>query len=273
MADHGVTFAAAVPTVWMDVLEQLGERGTRLPTLRMVVSGGAPLPPALLKQADELGVPMIHSYGMTEASPLVLVGRPRSDAPPAGPDRDRLRLRQGAVVPGLDWRVELEDGSPVPWDGETPGELKLRGPWIAECYERDERSALAFVDGWYHTGDIVTVDPGGFLKVVDRMNDLIKSGGEWISSIELENSLMDHPGVVAAAVVGTPHQRWDERPTAFVVRRPEVDDQALIDHLTKRFPKFWIPDEFITVEAIPVTSVGKFDKRRLRENHSQQTVS
>lgn len=263
MVEHDVTFAAAVPTVWMDVLRGLAARGTQLPSLRMLVSGGAPLPPALLASADEAGVPMVHSYGMTEASPLVLVGRPRSDAP-TGAELQALRLRQGFVVPGLEWRVEDSTGTLVAWDGETPGELLLRGPWVAEEYERDDRSAQVFLDGWYHTGDIVSVDPHGYLKVVDRVNDLIKSGGEWISSIELENALMDHPGVVAAAVVSVPHERWNERPRAFVVRMPDISDQELVAHLENRFPRFWIPDDFVTMEEIPVTSVGKFDKKRLR---------
>lgn len=264
MQVYHVTFAAAVPVVWADVLRDLRAQGSTLPSLRLIVSGGAPLPPALLREADELGVPMMHSYGMTEASPLVLVGRRRSDAPATGPELEQLRLRQGSVVPGLQWRVVDSDGHDVQRDGTTPGELRLRGPWIAEEYERDERSAQAFRDGWYYTGDIVVVDRYGTLKVVDRATDMIKSGGEWISSIELENALMDHPGIATAAVVATPHERWGERPVAFVVREPGVSDEELTAHLASRFPKFWLPDKFVTMTQIPVTSVGKFDKKRLR---------
>ncbi|WP_230595833.1 long-chain-fatty-acid--CoA ligase [Rhodococcoides fascians] len=263
MVDHGVTFAAAVPTVWMEVVRLARGRGESLQSLRLLVSGGAPLPRALLVDADELGLPMIHSYGMTEASPLVLVGAMRSDAPTDEARMD-LRLRQGYVVPGLDYRVEDSDGRPVPWDGESVGELKLRGPWVAEEYERDERSASAFVDGWFHTGDIVTIDGQGYLHVVDRVNDLIKSGGEWISSIELEDALMNHPAVESAAVVAVPDERWQERPKAFVVLRDEIDTDELRRYLADKFPRFWVPDTIKTIDAIPLTSVGKFDKKSLR---------
>ncbi len=261
--DHDVTFAAAVPTVWMDVLRLARERDESLSSLRLLVSGGAPLPRALLVDADDLGLPMIHSYGMTEASPLVLVGAMRSDAP-TDEARMELRLRQGYVVPGLHFRVDDPEGQEVPWDGITAGELKLRGPWVAEEYERDSRSADVFIDGWYHTGDIVTIDRRGYLQVVDRVNDLIKSGGEWISSIELEDALMNHPAVESAAVVAVPDERWQERPKAYVVPRAEIDTEALRTHLADQFPRFWVPDVIEIIDSIPLTSVGKFDKKSLR---------
>ncbi|MEU6559382.1 long-chain fatty acid--CoA ligase [Nocardia nova] len=259
-----VTFAAAVPTVWMDVLALLRTENRRLDTLRLVVSGGAPLPRTLLEEADELAVPMIHSYGMTEASPLALVGQPRSDAP-VGRALIERRIRQGYVVPGLDYRVVDLSGANVPRDGRTSGELLLRGPWVAEEYQLDERSADAFVEGWYHTGDIVTVDSAGYVKVVDRANDVIKSGGEWISSVDLENALMDHPAVETAAVIGVPDTRWQERPRGFVVSSSEATSDELREFLAQQFPRFWIPDDIVFVSEIPLTSVGKFDKRRLRE--------
>lgn len=254
----GVTFAAAVPTVWMDVFARMEERGIRLPSLRTVVSGGAPLPAALLRQADRLGVPLIHSYGMTEASPLVLVGGIRSDLEPT---EDR-RLKQGVVVPGLDYEIRPTDGA------TDAGELCLRGPWIVEGYENDERSADAFQDGWYRSGDIVTRDADGYLHVVDRMADLVKSGGEWISTLELEDALSTYPGVTAAAVVGVPDPRWQERPRAYLVTSEPVDLAKVRESLAERFPRFWIPDEFVLTESLPLTSVGKYDKKRLRAEAS-----
>ncbi|GAA0985654.1 long-chain fatty acid--CoA ligase [Acrocarpospora macrocephala] len=258
IVEERVTFGAAVPTVWFGVLEHL--RGIPLPDLRMLVSGGAPLPPALLGLADELDVPLVHSYGMTESTPLVLVGRTKSHLR-GGPDR---RLRQGTLVPGLRMSVRDESGAEVPRDGATPGELWLRGPWVAEGYGDDPRSATAFVDGWYRTGDVVNVDAEGYVKIVDRIADLVKSGGEWISTVDLENALMDHPAVVSACVVGVPHPRWTERPVAVIVPAAEVTDDELRAHLVARFPKWWLPDDFVRVAAVPLTSVGKFDKRAVR---------
>lgn len=257
----GVTFAAAVPTVWMDVVAAMDRQRLRLPALRMVVSGGAPLPGALLRETDRLGVPLIHSYGMTEASPLVCVGQVRSDLKAT----EDLRLKQGYVVPGLDYEVRADDGSQIPRDGKSYGELWLRGPWIADGYERDERSKDTFADGWYRTGDVVTVDATGYLHVVDRKNDMIKSGGEWISTIELEEAISAYPGIAAVAVIGVPDERWQERPRAYVVCSEQLEVEALKAHLGSRVPRFWIPDEIRIVDALPLTSVGKYDKRRLRE--------
>ena len=217
-----------------------------------------------MEDADDLDIPMIHSYGMTEAAPLVLVGQSQGAAASAA-DPMLRRLRQGAVVPGLDYRVVDDDGNSVPRDGATPGELQLRGPWVAEEYERDARSAAAFCDGWYHTGDIVNVDEGGYLKVVDRVADVIKSGGEWISTVDLENALMDHPAVRSAAVIGVPDERWQERPRAYVVLDSDATGDQLREFLMERFPKFWVPDVVQFLPEIPLTSVGKFDKKALRQ--------
>lgn len=204
--------------------------------LRMLVSGGAPLPPPLLDQADRLRVPLVHSYGMTEASPLVLVGRLTSKFRETSPEGTReRRLRQGMLVPGLEMAV-MKDGRPVPWDGRTPGELWLRGPWIAERYRNAPELASAFDGGWYHSGDVVDVDPDGYVRVVDRISDLIKSGGEWISSIELENALVECPGITAAAVISVPDPKWSERPAAYVVADARVTDDDIRQHLLRRFP-------------------------------------
>jgi fatty-acyl-CoA synthase len=256
------TFAAAVPTVWMDVFALAREQALQFPQLRLVVSGGAALSTSLLAEADELGVPLIHSYGMTEASPVVLVNKARSTD-----DTDmHARVRQGYLVPGLEARIELPDGGPAPRDGATAGELLLRGPWIVDGYLDDPRTAEAFHDGWYHTGDMVTSDEQGAVKVVDRKADLIKSGGEWISSVDLESALMDHPAVAMAAVIGVPDPRWQERPKAFVVTTRDVASTELRGWLEARFPRFWVPDVIEQVPELPLTTVGKFDKRALRQN-------
>jgi fatty-acyl-CoA synthase len=268
LAGQSVTFAAAVPTVWLSVLAVLSERGSRLPGARLFVSGGAPLPAALLAEADRAGLPLIHSYGMTEATPLVLVGRIRSTlaSEPAAAGFAR-RLRQGVPVPGVEVAVIAEDGRPASTDGAEIGELWIRGPWVAEEYERDPRGGEVFVGGWYHTGDIVSVDSQGYLKVVDRKADLIKSGGEWISTVDLENALLEHPAVRLACVVGLPDERWSERPVAALVVHPGASDPAddeLRDYLAAHFPKWWLPERFIRLDALPLTSVGKYDKKGLR---------
>ena len=260
-----VTFTAGVPSVWAEVAENLRTSGVALPHLRLVVSGGAPLSPKLLDAGRQAGLPIIHSYGMTEASPLVLVGGPG----PAlqGEPEDVVRsamLAQGRLVPGLAMSVRDEYGHDVPRDGMTTGELWLKGPWIADGYVRDPRSAAAFSEGWYRTGDVVTVDRRGYVRVVDREADLIKSGGEWISTIDVENAILDLAGVRGAAVVGVPDERWQERPVAFVVLDEPLEQDAIRRHLRQKVPRWWVPDEVVVVEEIPLTSVGKTDKKELR---------
>lgn len=237
--------------------------------MRLMISGGGALPPALLERADSLGLPLIHSYGMTEASPLTHVNRPKPGPDEeAGKGRSReRRLRQGLLAPGLRMRVVDDDGEEVPADGESPGELQLRGPWVAESYADDpERSAQGWEEGWYRAGDIVNVDPDGYMLLVDRSQDLIKSGGEWISSVGLENALSEHPRVARAAAIGVPDPRWQERPLAFVqlAPGPEVDPEELRQWLESRLPRWWVPDRIEVVAEIPLTTVGKIDKRRLR---------
>jgi fatty-acyl-CoA synthase len=257
-----VSFAAAVPTVWAGVFDAFEAAGAAPGSLRMVVSGGAPLPAALLDRADRLGVPLIHSYGMTEASPLVLVGRAADGKTIEGGDRVQ-RLRQGRLVPGLEMAV-LREGEPVPWDGQSPGELLLRGPWVAETYRNRPDLARVFDGGWYHSGDVVDVDEDGYTRVVDRMSDLIKSGGEWISTIAIESALSEFPGVRSAAVIGVPDDRWDERPVAYLVSDSELIEAGVRDFLLSRFPRWWLPESILVVDEIPLTSVGKTDKEALR---------
>jgi fatty-acyl-CoA synthase len=268
LSDEGVTFAAGVPTVWMGVLEELRRRPRDLrPELR-IHSGGAPTPPALLEAyRRELGVEIITGWGMTELSPVGMVTHPRgemADWPPE--DLLAVRTSQGTPLPLVEARVVDGAGAPVPHDGITPGELEVRGPWVTAGYYRED-STEALRDGWLRTGDVATVDARGFVRLVDRTKDLIRSGGEWISSVQLEHALMDHPDVAEAAVVAVADRRWQERPWACVVSRPgaSADASALLASLAGRFPRWWVPERVVFMDGIPRTSTGKFDKKALRE--------
>ncbi len=188
-------------------------------------------------------------------------------------ERFRLRARQGTIVPGVDFRVvNIETGEEVPWDDKTFGELQVRGPWIARAYYKDAATGEKFLDGWLRTGDVAVVDEDGIIQLVDRTKDLVKSGGEWISSVDLENLIMGHPKVLEACVVGLPHPRWDERPWAFVVAKPDyagqITQDEIVEYLRPQVAKWWLPDGIEFVEAIPKTSVGKFDKKVLRSKYA-----
>lgn len=278
MADERVTVAAGVPTVWLGVANVLERQPVRL-SLRMALCGGSAAPPALIRTfEDRFGVPFAHAYGMTETSPLATFSRLKSTlADRTEDERLAIRATQGLLVPGLFMRL-VRDGEDVPWDGESMGELWLRGPWIADEYYHDARTRDSFEDGWLKTGDVATINPDGYVRLVDRTKDLVKSGGEWISSVDLENALMAHPAVFEAAVVGVPHPKWDERPLAFVVPKDgqSVGKEELLAHLAQTFPKWWLPDDVIILPEIPKTSVGKFMKRALREqyrDHLTKTAS
>jgi fatty-acyl-CoA synthase len=265
---EGVTFAAGVPTVWMGVLDTL--RRTPRPTragLR-IHSGGAPTPPGLIEAyRTEIGVEVLTGWGMTELSPVGMVTHPRSDMGDLPPgELLAVRTSQGTPLPLVEARAVDESGAPVPRDGSTPGELEVRGPWVTAGYYRSD-SAGSFHDGWLRTGDVATIDPRGYVRLVDRTKDLIRSGGEWISSVQLEHALMDDPAVAEAAVVAVPDPRWQERPCACVVPRDgvQLDPAALLAGLEARFPRWWVPDRVVLMNEIPRTSTGKFDKRTLRE--------
>ncbi|HJP64665.1 MAG TPA: fatty acid--CoA ligase, partial [Actinomycetota bacterium] len=182
-------------------------------------------------------------------------------------ERFRVRARQGRVVPGVRFRVVDEEGDPVPWDGKSMGEIQVKGNWVASAYFKDDDPSR-FADGWLRTGDVAVVDEYGFLQLVDRTKDLVKSGGEWISSVDLENTLMGHPAILEAAVIGVPHEKWSERPLACVVLKPgrEASKDDLIEFLRPSVPSWWLPDDVAFVDEIPKTSVGKFDKKVLRED-------
>jgi fatty-acyl-CoA synthase len=271
-----VTVAAGVPTIWMGVLPQLDGRDTS--HLRSVVCGGSAVPKALSEAyRAATGLPILQAWGMTETSPVGALCHLKTTLQDGLDEAARADLRTSVGQPavGVEARICRPDaadpGAPLPWDGTTAGELQVRGPWIAAGYHDDPRSAESFTaDGWLRTGDVATIDGHGYIRLVDRAKDVIKSGGEWISSVELENELMAHPQVAEAAVVGVPDARWGERPVACVVLRggaePSADTTAdLLAHLEPRVPKWWLPDHVVYLASIPKTSVGKFSKKDLRE--------
>jgi fatty-acyl-CoA synthase len=267
---EGVTFSAGVPTVWLGLRDALVARGAGLATLDRVVIGGSAVPPALFDDLERLGTRVIHAWGMTEMSPVGTtnaVTAALAAAPPAV--RRRERLKQGPFSFLVDWRIVDEDGHDVAADGTARGELLVRGAAVAASYYKNaDANAAAFTpDGWFRTGDIATVDAFGFMEIVDRVKDLVKSGGEWISSVEVENALMGHPDVREACVFGVAHARWIERPVAAVVARDGAtgDEAELRAWLAERVASWWVPDRVLFLDAIPRTGVGKFRKRDLRE--------
>jgi fatty-acyl-CoA synthase len=276
-----VTVAAGVPTIWQGMLPKLDNRDVS--SLRMILCGGSAVPKALSEAYLAVtGLPILQAWGMTETSPLGAVCRITTSAK-ASLDSDAiadLRTSVGQPVVGVETRITDPAASPekpLPWDGVASGELQVRGPWIAGSYYNHPHSADSFTgDGWLRTGDIATIDPHGYIHLVDRIKDVIKSGGEWISSVQLENELMAHPGVVEAAVIGVPQPKWGERPVAYVVLKPGVEATAdtktdLSDHLKQRVPSWWLPDEIMFIDQIPKTSVGKFAKKQLRETFAART--
>jgi fatty-acyl-CoA synthase len=269
IADEKVTISAGVPSVWIAALKVMEQKSFDLSHVRAFVCGGSSAPRSIIEKFEyRYGVPFYHAYGMTETSPFVTCARIKCDLENGSKDQLLdIRSTQGLLVPGVEMKIVGANGE-VAWDGKEMGELLLRGPWIAEEYYKDERTEEAFQDGWLHTGDIVVVNDEGYLKLIDRTKDLVKSGGEWISSVDLENELMAHPAVFEACVVGIPHEKWGERPLACVVLKdpaqPAGKDE-LLQFLNERVVKWWIPDDVVFLSEIPKTSVGKFLKRSLRE--------
>jgi fatty-acyl-CoA synthase len=261
-----VTISAAVPTIWADLLKYADENSPDLSSVDRVICGGAAVPLSLMQAWEEKhGLRIIQAWGMTETSPLGSVARP-----PAGAEGDEhwdFRNKAGRINPLVEARIVGDDGSEQPWDGETTGELQVRGPWIARAYYNDPSGDDKFDEGWLRTGDIAAIDSHGFIRISDRTKDVIKSGGEWISSVDLEGELMAHPCVEEAAVIAKPDETWTERPLACVVIKEgeEVSTADLASHLKERVAKWWVPDEFAFIDEVPKTSVGKFDKKVLRK--------
>jgi acyl-CoA synthetase (AMP-forming)/AMP-acid ligase II len=279
MTQERVTVTAGVPTIWIGLLNVLEREQVDLSALRAIYCGGSAVPRSLIEGLQRKSLNIVQAWGMTETSPLASVSRLRSyqlDLPLD--EQFRVRAKQGTVIPGVDFRiVDLETGQEVPWDGETYGELQVRGPWIARAYYKDSESSAKFAEGWLRTGDVAVVDEDGIIQLVDRTKDLVKSGGEWISSVELEGLIMGHSKVLEACVIGMPDPKWDERPLAFVVAKPDFTEQItkeeIIDYLRPHVAKWWLPDDVVFVDAIPKTSVGKFDKKVLRSQYAAQTAS
>ena len=278
--EEGVTITAGVPTVWLGLLEYMEEEEVDLSTLEEIYIGGAAAPESLIRQYDDLGVTVVHAWGMTETSPIGSTATLKGTLQDADYETQLdKRGKQGLALPGLEFKVVRDDGERIEWDGEDFGELLIRGPWVTtEYHQRPEANEEDFENGWLRTGDIVTVDGDGYIDIVDRADDVIKSGGEWISSQELENAMMAHDAVSEAAVIGVPHERYQERPVGFVVRREgaDVDDDRLTaelgELLNEKFPSFWEPERYVFIDAVPKTATGKFSKKDLREEYADDSL-
>ncbi|MGN6088465.1 MAG: long-chain fatty acid--CoA ligase [Actinomycetes bacterium] len=265
--------AAAVPTIWTDVLNYLDSHDVDITTLNDVIVGGSACPPALMRAFQErYGVRILHAWGMTETSPLGSVALP----PPGLDEAEHWRYRetQGRLSVAVEGRLVGPAGDVMPWDGESVGELEVRGPWITGSYYRED-DPLKFDEGWLRTGDVGRITPDGFLTLTDRAKDVIKSGGEWISSVDLENALMAHPAVLEASVVGVPDERWGERPLATVVVREgqSVSAEQLREFLADKVARWQLPERWAFIDAVPKTSVGKFDKKVIRQRYAEGALA
>jgi fatty-acyl-CoA synthase len=267
---EGATFVGGVPTIVSALYQYLVQSGRKVPTLRQVLVGGSALSRVLLEGYEALGIEVVHAWGMTELSPAGSVARLRSDMLDWPKEEQlRVRLMQGTPFPLVELRAFTEEGSVAPHDGVTAGELEARGPWVVRQYYEDKGSADRFHDGWFRTGDVASIDQRGYVKLLDRTKDMVKSGGEWISSVDLENVIMGHPKVAEAAVIAVAHPKWTERPLACVVPKPGSEGSLtraeLRGWLKGKVADWWLPDDLVLIEAVPKTSVGKFDKKVLRE--------
>ncbi|RLM41356.1 fatty-acid--CoA ligase [Haloarcula sp. Atlit-47R] len=276
--EEDITVTAGVPTVWLGLMEYIKENDVDLSSLERLIVGGSAAPEAMIRFFDDHDVELVHAWGMTETAPVGAVASLRSDLADADYQTQLdKRAKQGLVTPGLEFRVIDDDGNEVPHNGEDFGELHIRGPWVTtEYFKRPEANEQEFEDGYLKTGDVVSVDEDGYIKIVDRAKDVIKSGGEWISSLELENELIAHDDVNEAAVIGVPHERWQERPLAMIVPTADADEETLGDelraHILDSYPKWWVPDNFITIDEVPKTATGKFDKKSLRDEYADESL-
>lgn len=271
--DEQVTFSAGVPTVWLGIQQHLeANPGIDLSHVRALFCGGSAVPRAMIDWfATEREVRVVQGWGMTETNPVASAAtlKPAMESLPWEEQLDYLETA-GRPIPGLEVKIVDELGEALPHDGESFGELLIRGPWIAAEYYQDARSPQSFLDGWLRTGDVCKITPDGYIKITDRAKDVIKSGGEWISSLDVENEIMAHPDILEATVVGLKHPKWQERPVAFVVPKADADvtDADIREFLAPRIASWWIPDEIITIDAIPKTGTGKFDKKVVRDQYS-----
>jgi acyl-CoA synthetase (AMP-forming)/AMP-acid ligase II len=265
-----VTVSLGVPTVWLAFEAHLSSGGLNCSTLRRVICGGSAVPPSLMEALEHRGVELVHAWGMTEMSPLGTVATLKAEHLQLDRDTQRtVRLKQGRPPFGVELKIVDDDGQEQPHDGKSMGELLVRGPWIISGYFEDAEAGAAAVekDGWFHTGDVATIDPDGYMQIMDRRKDVIKSGGEWISSIDLENAAVAHADVAEAAVIAVPHPRWAERPLLIVTPRPQCHPERddIIAFLAERFPHWMLPDDVAVLDEMPHTATGKVMKTRLRE--------
>jgi acyl-CoA synthetase (AMP-forming)/AMP-acid ligase II len=263
-----VSYAAGVPTVWQMLLGHMKPGKLRFSTLKRTVIGGSACPPAMIDAfREDYGVEVLHAWGMTEMSPLgtLCTLKNKHLTMPAG-EQMKIRLKQGRAIYGVDMKIVGDDGEELPWDGKTPGNLYVKGPWVVREYFKGE-GGDPLVDGWFPTGDVASIDPDGYMQITDRSKDVIKSGGEWISSIEVENIAVAHPAIAMAACIGMKHPKWDERPVVAVVKKPgaEVTREELLKFYEGKTAKWQIPDDVVFVDAIPLGATGKMLKTRLRE--------
>jgi fatty-acyl-CoA synthase len=266
-----VSMSCGVPTVWLGLLQHLRSSGERLDTVKRIMTGGSAAPPLLIDAfRDEYGVAVEHGWGMTELSPVGTYNAPKPvHSGLTGEAATRHMLKQGRVLSGVDMKIVDGEDEELPWDGRAFGDLKVRGPWVASAYYGDEPGSALDADGWFATGDVATIDPDGFMEITDRSKDVIKSGGEWISSITLENIALSHPGVAEAAVIAARHVKWDERPLLLVVPRPghTIDTDQVLRVFDGKVAKWWLPDAVIVVPELPHTATGKIQKLTLRERY------
>ena len=272
---EGVTFSAGVPTVWLGLVNYALENNLKFSTFRRTVIGGSACPPAMMDTLiDKLDVQVIHAWGMTEMSPLgTACGlQTKHLALPKAAQRKILQ-KQGHAVYGVDMKIVDDAGQELPWDGATYGHLLVKGPWIISSYFKNEGGDV-LQDGWFPTGDVATIDDDGYMQITDRSKDVIKSGGEWIGTIDLENIAMSHPGVLQAACIGIAHPKWDERPLLLVIKRAgqEVTREALLQFFEGKIAKFWMPDDVAFVEALPTGATGKIQKNKLREQFKEHKL-
>src|SRR6266404_5188880 len=265
-----VTVSLGVPTVWLAFEAYLSADGRQCSTLRRLVCGGSAVPPSLMEAFERQGIELVHAWGMTEMSPLGTVAALKAEHFRLDPDAQRaVRLKQGRPPFGVQLKIVDDNGRAQPHDGKSMGELLVRGPWIVCGYFNDAEASGTAVDsdGWFHTGDVATIDPDGYMQITDRRKDVIKSGGEWISSIDLENAAVAHDDIAEAAVIAVPHPHWGERPLLIVSSRPgrRPDRGELIGFLSQQFPRWMLPDDVVIVDELPHTATGKLMKTRLRE--------
>ena len=264
---EGVTMSAGVPTVWLGLLNYMKEAKLKFTTLRATVIGGSACPPAMIRTfQQDYGVKVLHAWGMTEMSPLGTVATFKGKHTGAGDEaKYAVQAKQGRVIFGVDMKIVDSQGKTLPNDGKAFGDLHVRGPWITTAYFKNE-GGDPLRDGWFPTGDVATIDPDGYMQITDRSKDVIKSGGEWISSIDLENIAVAHPGIVEAAVIGIRHPKWDERPIVVAIRKPgaTVDRDALLKFYEGKIAKWWMPDDVVFVDQLPHTATGKLSKLTLR---------